>query len=562
MASIVDQETDARFWAQTGYKPGQKLNLHDPHDAAMAPVWLDIQAKVKREYDTGKLVTTFDHPAVAQNVADAHAADQATATHLDAAANAPNPAIAEHNLAAAAVASEEASNKMQEVANLQPPSVSPQLAHEASQQAAQQVPPPAAPVHEHLANAQARAVHTPTPRSILDKETDARFWAQLHFKPGQKLDPNDPLDAAMIPAWLDIYKKVGAEDRAGRLVLTYNNPHVVQRIADARAADHAAAAHRDIAAAHPEVAHENMAAAATAARVSRHRMHEAAMAQPPTVAPALAHRAVQRVGEDVIKETYERFWAGTHYKPGRQLDRKDPRDARMIPIWERVHQQVMHDRLAPGRPFAGREQVAQDQARNAGRHAIGVHNAHGSRRRRHPPQSTLPPGRLQEYRAQATHVAHEAGAPFSMVVQHPGGRMEHHAFHSRGELDAAYGQLSEHHDQYQYAGAFDLGANQNAPVHDSVGVPAAEHAEEPMQPAEGAPSPEGGAAALDALPEAPKKWSAGKIAAIAAVAIAGTAGIVYAVKHSGKKSRPKVLVATPANTRSARVIVPSRTPGA
>lgn len=558
MASIVDQETDARFWAQTGYRPGQKLDPHDPHDAAMVPVWLNIQAKVKRELDTGKLVTTFDHPAVAQNVADAHAADQATAAHLDAAAKAPDEPTTEENLAAAAAASEEAFHKMQEVAHLQPPSVSPQLSHEASQQAAQQVPPPAAPAHEHLANAQARAAYTPTPRSIIDKETDARFWAQLHYKPGQKLDPNDPLDAAMIPAWLDIYKKVGAEDRAGRLVLTYNNPHVVQRIADARVADHAAAAHRDIAATHPEVAHENMAAAATAEHVSRHRMHEAAMAQPPTVAPALAHRAAQRVGEDAIKETYARFWAGTHYKPGRQLDRKDPRDARMMPIWERVHQQVMHDRLAPGRPFAGREQVAQEQARNAGRHALGVHQGHqGHGPRRRPPQSTLPPGRLQEYRAQATHVAHEGGSPYAMVVQHPGGKMEHHAFHSRGELDAAYGQLSEHHDQYQYAGAFDLGANQNAPVHDSVGVPAAEHAEEPVQPAEGASSPEGGAAASEALPEEPKKWSAGKIAAIAAGAIAVTAGVVYAVKHS-KKSHSK----SPARTSSARAIAPSRAPGA
>jgi hypothetical protein len=554
MASIVDQETDARFWAQTGYKPGQKLDPHDPHDAAMIPVWLDIQTKVKREHDTGKLVTTFDHPAVAQNIADAHAADQATAAHLDAAARAPDEATTGENLAAAAAASEEAFHKMQEVAHLQPPSVSPQLSHEASQQAAQQVPPPAAPAHEHLANAQARAAHTPTPRSIIDKETDARFWAQLHYKPGQKLDPNDPLDAAMIPAWLDTYKKVMAEDRAGRLVLTYNNPHVAQRIADARVADHAAAAHRDIAAAHPEVAHENMAAAATAARVSRHRMHEAAMVQPPTVSPTVAHRAMHRVGEDAIKETYARFWAGTHYKPGKQLDRRDPRDARMMPIWEHFYQQVTHDRLAPGRPFAGREQVAQEQVRNAGRHALGVHHGHGHRRR--PPQSTLPPGRLQEYRTKATHAAHEAGSPYAMVVQHPGGKMEHHAFHSRGDLDAAYGQLSEHHDQYQYAGAFDLGANPNAPVHDSVGVPAAEHAEEPMQPAEGAPPSEGGAAAMDALPEEPKKWSAGKIAAIAAVAIAGTAGIVYAVKHSGKKSRPKVLVATPASTRPARVIPP------
>jgi hypothetical protein len=563
MADIVDQETDALFWAQTGYKPGQKLDPHDPADAKWIPVWIDTRAKVQREHDAGTLTTTYNLPPVAQKIAEAHAADQAAAAHSDAAHASPDPWAAQQHVDAAAAALEHSAQKTGEAAAVQPKRVSPQLTKEAAQDAAAEPPPPDAPGHQHVAHAQAQAAHRPTPRSLIDKETDARFWAQLHYKPGQKLDPNDPLDKAMIPAWLDIYKKVRAEDRAGRLVLTYNNPHVAQRIADAHAADQAAALHRDIAATRPEVAHENLVAAGTAEQISRHRMHEAAMAQPPTASPDLAHRAVSRVDEDAIRETYERFWAGTHYKPGRPLDRRDPRDARMIPIWESVYQQVLHDRLAHGHPFAGREQVAQEQLRNAGQHAAGVHHGHhGHGPRRRPPISTLPPGRLQEYRAQALQVAHAAGAPYAMVVQHPGGGMEPHSFQSRAELDAEYAKLSEQHDQYQYVGAFDLTANPSAPVHDSVGIPAAEHVEEPLHPAPGGgPSPEGTDLSA-ALPEESKKWSAGKIAAIAAAVIAGTAGIVYAVKHSGKKSRSKVLVATPTRAQTARLLAPARAPGA
>lgn len=42
----VDQ-ADALFWAQTGYKPGQRLDLKNPADRAMTSVWLDIFKKVQ-----------------------------------------------------------------------------------------------------------------------------------------------------------------------------------------------------------------------------------------------------------------------------------------------------------------------------------------------------------------------------------------------------------------------------------------------------------------------------------------------------------------------------------
>ena len=39
-------------------------------------------------------------------------------------------------------------------------------------------------------------------------ETDAQFWAQTHYKPGQKLDPHDPTDRKMISVWIDLYRRV------------------------------------------------------------------------------------------------------------------------------------------------------------------------------------------------------------------------------------------------------------------------------------------------------------------------------------------------------------------
>jgi len=41
------QETNRRFWDQTGYKPGQKLDMSDPTDREMAKVWMDILGAVR-----------------------------------------------------------------------------------------------------------------------------------------------------------------------------------------------------------------------------------------------------------------------------------------------------------------------------------------------------------------------------------------------------------------------------------------------------------------------------------------------------------------------------------
>jgi hypothetical protein len=571
MATVVDRETDARFWASTGYRVGQKLDPKDPNDKKMIPVWVDVHAKVQREYDAGQLVTTFDHPVVAQNLADAHVADQAAAAHLDAAAKAPDPTVAQQHVDAAAAAANVVAQKTHEVATIQPATASPQLTHEVAQEARHDPPPPSAPAKDHLANAQAQAAHKSSPRSLLDKETDARFWSQTHFKPGQKLDPKDPQDAKMIPVWLDIYRKVKLEDDAGRLVLTYNHPVVAQNLADARVADQAAAAHLDTAVVQPQAAPQNIAAAATAAQVSAQKTREAARLQPPSVSPNLAHDAARQSDERslIIRETNARFWAQTHHKPGQPLDPRDPQDARMLPLWRSIFAQVQYKHLSretARKPLTGRDQLAQEQAKGAGRRAAEVHHHH--RKHRRSVRSAVHPRSVQDYRTNAAGLARAAGAPFVIVGQGPDGTPVRRTFGSRAELDAEYGKLSEQHDQYKYVAAFDLAADPNAPVHDSVGVPAAEHAEVPPEVTAPAPSASSTEAAAPPVPSteitpvpttevAPpeKKTSTGKIVAIA-LGLVGVGGLVYVMSRKTSLPRersPRVFVTTPPSTGGVSV---------
>jgi len=150
-STVLDRETDARFWAQTHYRVGERLNPKDPTDRAMMKVWMDIYGKVKREDQAGQLVLTHNHPAVEQHLGDAQLAMQAAAAHLDAAANEPDPVRAQQHAEAATVATATASAANQAAASFQPPTVSPVVvsaaAHEAAHAAA--VPPPE-PVVERL----------------------------------------------------------------------------------------------------------------------------------------------------------------------------------------------------------------------------------------------------------------------------------------------------------------------------------------------------------------------------------------------------------------------------
>ncbi len=517
----INHETDARFWAQTGFRVGQKLDPSNPTDQKMIPIWIDIHNKVKAEDAAGGLVLTHEHPAVAQSLADAHVADQAAAAHINAAATAPDPQTAQQNLAAAAAATQITAQKTQEAAAHQPPTASPQVAHEAAQEAAKSPPPPSAAPTEHIAHEQAKQAGakvehhhhahaqaqaqaqaqtqaaTPTARNILEKETDARFWAQTHYRPGQKLDPTNPTDRTMMPVWLNIYRAVRAEDAAGKLVLTYNHPAVDQALADAHVADQAAAAHMDAAVAAPQAAQENLAAAATAAQIAAQKAREAAAHQPPTVSPQVAHEASREAA-------------------------KNPPPARA--------------------PAA--EHVAHDQARRAGEKAA---EAHHHARRRPPAKSTVHPGKLNDHRGRATAIAHQAGAPYVLVIEHPDGTIDPRAFASRAELDAAYAQLSEHHDQYAYLAAFDLAASPGGPTIDSAGITAPpEHAEAPAAQAPAmTPATTPSEAPLVVPPPAEKKgMSKGAIIAIA-LGVVAAGGIAFAATRKKKPARKTAFVVAP-----------------
>ena len=168
--TVLDRETNARFWAQTNYKVGQKLDPKgNPTDKAMARVWLDIAAKVKAEDAAGKLVLTYNHPAVDQHLAEATTAQATAVEHLENGATAAGqgkPDEAAIHAAAAAQAHEAAHAAAQTAAAFQPPTVSPEVAQiaatEAAQSAGQAPPPPIEIAHDHPARGPAAQPARPT----------------------------------------------------------------------------------------------------------------------------------------------------------------------------------------------------------------------------------------------------------------------------------------------------------------------------------------------------------------------------------------------------------------
>lgn len=127
-------EADARFWAQTGYAPGRKLDPSKPADQKMIPVWADIYNKIRAEWAAGKLITTYDHPAVVALVTEA-AHEMNTAAHAIGAALAtpPHDPITKNAHADAAQdAHARANDATAKAATYQPPTASPALAQKAA----------------------------------------------------------------------------------------------------------------------------------------------------------------------------------------------------------------------------------------------------------------------------------------------------------------------------------------------------------------------------------------------------------------------------------------------
>ena len=259
---ILNKETNALFWAQTGHKPGQRLDPNNPLDKAQMPVWMDIFRKVKAKADAGTLVITYDRPEVAQPLADAEVASAVAAAHVDAGAKAPDPATAQQHVAAAATAAQVFLQRLSEAAANQPPTVSSKLKQDAAREAAKTPPPPHAPAVDQIAHAQMqngqvqngqflrpeddpwdpRYVPKSKPpreqppaqppksprerpsREVLD-ETNMRFWNRTQYKRGQKLDMSDAQDREMSKIWMEIFGEVQREANEGRL--TFTSPELV-----------------------------------------------------------------------------------------------------------------------------------------------------------------------------------------------------------------------------------------------------------------------------------------------------------------------------------------------
>jgi len=123
----INAETDVRFWAQTGYKVGQKLDIGNPSDAAMAPVWDAIHGLVLGEYLTHGFITpTHASPDVQAHLANAANAQQQASAHADAAAHAfaaGDQATAHQHAAAADQAHQVAAASAHAAAAAQPLSI-------------------------------------------------------------------------------------------------------------------------------------------------------------------------------------------------------------------------------------------------------------------------------------------------------------------------------------------------------------------------------------------------------------------------------------------------------
>lgn len=166
--SIVNRETDARFWANTGYKPGQKLDPANAFDRMWVPTWKSIAAQVAKEMAAGTIRWTYNTPEVADLITKGLAASKEAAAQI-AAANAAK-ASGDHAKAAQHIADAHGQIGAAQIATAQaaaympppPPEIHPQAAAAAS--AAHQVmtfsmngagqgvqtggaaPPPASPI--------------------------------------------------------------------------------------------------------------------------------------------------------------------------------------------------------------------------------------------------------------------------------------------------------------------------------------------------------------------------------------------------------------------------------
>jgi len=277
----LTKETDARFWAQVGYKPNQKLDMTNAQDRAKSKKWLEINKQVRAEDAVGALVLTFNNPDVQRKIAEAAAHEANAASHAEAAAQTTDPNVKQAHVDAANQALDQSQQAGQAAASAQPKA---EPAHE------QPVPPPppkTAPTADQIAHVKQTRTITAAVKAMLAREANARFIAQTHY-PRQVLDPHNAQDRKWIPVWLDIYKKVEREYMNGTLKTTYDNPVVAQNLAEASAHDRETIAHMNTSAGDPAA----IAAAAAAQAQASQKRDAAAAQQPQTADSGLVQQAV------------------------------------------------------------------------------------------------------------------------------------------------------------------------------------------------------------------------------------------------------------------------------
>ena len=217
---LLNLETNARFWSQTGYKPNHKLDPANATDKSMMPVWMKIFRQVEAEDKAGKLILTYDSPPVKQALSDAEVAHRAAVVHADAAVKSTNPSDVHANAQAAATATQISAQKAKEAAAHQPPSVSHADLHEAGKEAAKNPPPAHASAQDHIAHEQTQALS----REALIAFTNELFWQRTNYKRGQKLDMSNPKDVEMAKIWRQIFDEVQKQAAQGTLPQTPPQP--------------------------------------------------------------------------------------------------------------------------------------------------------------------------------------------------------------------------------------------------------------------------------------------------------------------------------------------------
>jgi hypothetical protein len=319
-------------------------------------------------------------------------------------------------------------------------------------------------------------------KSLLNQETDARFWAQTHYKIGKPLDLRDVTDRSMAKIWQDILLTVQKEDREHRLRVTFNDPEVVALLRDAVHATDATKAHIAAAAIAPDAktADGHIRAATDASAAAGSAARGAAARQPPTVSPivvqASADESARALGQPLPPPV---VWQLPPDHPAMASPAARPE----LPVQAIVQPLPLGTpsphapALAPDTsPPPARDVLAEAKAREAPAVAVAVHEDHArTRRGRSPaptPAGTTPPKALAALRGGAQDVARKAPADFVGVTLSPANDWVVSTFPDASSAAAWYGDFTNAPTAFQYAAYYDKtdDASWPSPVEETLGT--------------------------------------------------------------------------------------------